>query len=325
MTASKDEHTGTLEVRAKIPFDQFYYEGGESDADTVKVEVESMRFSPNGKAEWIEDLHTFDDARIRGKKVIKDKKMTVRLQGIDAPELHYGTSHWFRQHWGAKAASELEKFVKPYVVDSATIDTYIYTMVEYPNDVFDIYARFVGDIILSKVNLNMNQWLVEKGWAFPTFYNSMTRQEISNLDAKNQVARQQSNGIWKGFANKLIPFDFDLQTSRKRDAERIDAATDNGDINLPKIFRRQVDYEVKKNSGSIDESSFVSYLKSRNDQCYLAKEFLEKRTNAQTRALYEFVDDENGNINFEPNELVFVENTSELLKDSFGNRIEEWI
>ena len=66
---------------------------------------------------WRDVSHTFDNAMIRGKKVIKNNKITIRLQGGDAPELHYETEpstdqdrdpdikhnwnySWFRQHRG---------------------------------------------------------------------------------------------------------------------------------------------------------------------------------------------------------------------------------
>jgi hypothetical protein len=38
-----------------------------------------------------------------------------------------------------------------------------------------------------------------------------------------------------------------LKTPTGRNAERIDAATENGDINLPELFRRQVDYSESYN------------------------------------------------------------------------------
>jgi endonuclease YncB( thermonuclease family) len=48
-----------------------------------------MRFNHNWNSAWHDVSHTFDDAKIRGKKVMKINKITIRLQGVDAPELHY--------------------------------------------------------------------------------------------------------------------------------------------------------------------------------------------------------------------------------------------
>jgi len=48
----------------------------------------------------------------------------------------------------------------------ATIDVLVTTRVSKPNDVFDKYGRFVGDLLLSDVT-NLNHWMLAAGWAFP--------------------------------------------------------------------------------------------------------------------------------------------------------------
>jgi hypothetical protein len=117
--------------------------------------------------------------------------------------------------------------------------------VDKPNDLFDKYARLVGDIIVKKGEKNVNQWLVEKGWALPTFYETMTAEEISLLDDKAKSADGSSRGIWKDYSKHLvIPFDFDLFTSKK--PPFVDPVSDKGKFMMPKIYRRQVNYEVNK-------------------------------------------------------------------------------
>ena len=336
--SNKIEHKGLLEVYGTIPFKQFYYQGGESDADTIKLQVESMRFSHDGSSAWHDVSHTFDDAKIRGKEVVKNNKITVRLQGVDAPEIHYETEprteqdrdpqvkqnwiyDWFRQHGGARAVYELEKFLKPWSV-SGSISAYVYTKVDYPNDVFDMYGRFIGDVVLTKDSKNVNLWLVEEGWAFPTYYNSMTKQEIQNIDAKAKTAADNSKGIWNGYSSKMVHFDFSLKTARGAGAIRINPDTDDADnLNLPKLFRRQVDYEVRKKAGEMN-GSFVQYLNTRKDKCFRTSEFLEG-TDPHTVYLDKLVE-EDGTIKFKPRDVVFVENNSQVLKDSNGNKIENW-
>jgi hypothetical protein len=93
----------------------------------------------------------------------------------------------------------------------------------------------------------VNLWLVEEGWAFPTYYNSMTIEEIHKIDAKAKTAADNSKGIWNGYSSEMVHFDFGLKTAKGAGANRIDHDTDDaGDLNLPKLFRRQVDYEVRK-------------------------------------------------------------------------------
>lgn len=160
-------------------------------------------------------MKVFDDAKIGKQKVIVNNKMKIRLQGIDAPELHLqidlrSFTHipqekrnkmWkrkFRQHWGARAVYQLGKFLKTKTnSDKNTIDAYAFSRVDKSNDVFDKYARFVGDVVLIKSKLNLNQWLVKQSWAYPDFYNSMTAKEISILGSMGNSAKKRNQVFGK--------------------------------------------------------------------------------------------------------------------------------
>src|SRR5229473_413427 len=85
---------GLLEVSGTIDLVQFW-PGGESDADTVKVLLSGanafkFRAQPGAPSKV---THAFDGATVKGKvskpTVDKQGRITIRLQGIDAPELHY--------------------------------------------------------------------------------------------------------------------------------------------------------------------------------------------------------------------------------------------
>ena len=85
-----------LRITGRIHLEQFW-PVGTSDADTSKIKVD---VTPGGFA-WAADgetfkvTHAFDNARVQGKSrdpIIKNGCITVRLQGIDAPELHYKAS-----------------------------------------------------------------------------------------------------------------------------------------------------------------------------------------------------------------------------------------
>ena len=273
------QYKRTLKVKGKIPYEKFYYQGGDSDADTVHVVVESMEFRRDDEELWFDVLDVFRDAKIRGENVIKKGNViNVRLQGVDAPELHVEIVHkkdekfppeqekkWkeltsgkrYRQHWGARAVKELEGFLKPYVL-AGNIDTYVLTKVDHPNDVFDTYGRFIGEIFIAKDDTNINHWLVENGWAFPTFYESMNEQEISSIDTRSQTAKKDSKGIWsqdKGYSDTLVDFNFTLYIPPNgKKVTRINSNTDKGLLNLPKIFRRQADYKIRTAVGVLDES-----------------------------------------------------------------------
>ncbi|WP_035358497.1 hypothetical protein [Edaphobacter aggregans] len=85
---------GLLEVDGSIDLSQFWPVGS-SDADTTRIRVDvtagAFRFRPNSGAPF-RVTHAFENAKVKGTATydaIKNGKVTVRLQGIDAPELHY--------------------------------------------------------------------------------------------------------------------------------------------------------------------------------------------------------------------------------------------
>ncbi len=86
--------TGLLVVEGTLDIQQFW-PVGESDADTTKVVVDvqagAFKFRAHPDAPF-QVTHAFDEAMVKGKATkpaIKNGKLTIRLQGIDAPELHY--------------------------------------------------------------------------------------------------------------------------------------------------------------------------------------------------------------------------------------------
>ena len=193
---------GLLVVQGTIDLAQFWSNGGESDGDTTHVAVKEVTF--NDKPTKI-----FDGAYVKGRgksDVIKKGAVTVRWQGIDSPELHYipqvkGThvaeAHNFRQHYGQAATRALLGLLKDLAGGAATIDARVTSQVHHPNDVFDTYGRMIGTVIVK--GRDLNHWMVEEGWAFPTFYSSMSAEEIIPLREAAQKAAMTKRGIWKEF------------------------------------------------------------------------------------------------------------------------------
>src|SRR5207248_5278701 len=137
-------------------------------------------------------------------------RVRVRLQGIDAPELHYQPSplgkslkaslatkvvdayralgHKYRQRWAESAALALLNFVSQS--GKSVIACTVTTLVNQPTNVFDTYARLVGDIWIEQQNVNL--WLVRQGWVYPSFYDSMKPNE------SNAVLKAWTTGKKKG-------------------------------------------------------------------------------------------------------------------------------
>jgi len=339
---------GLVQIYGTIDLNQFYYRAGLSDADTVKIEitVEAVKFRPEKGARWLESLQVFNEGFINGRPVVESDKIVVRLQGVDAPELHYSGSRdipenkmtaeqkrkWknaeFRQRWGARSTWELTTYLNKHekIRGSGFVEVYAFSRVDSPGDVFDIYGRFVGDIVIpaaERADRNVNQWLVREGWAFPTFYDSMIGDEISVLINKGKDAMHKSKGIWQNYCQVLVPFDFNL-TLPKKGKPLVDLFSDSGGLNLPKIFRRQVQFEVNHNADTTTETTLKRYLKNskKKDACYQTSEFMKKGTKAKKWTLDEFLDDQ-AKINAHPWELIFLEKPSQL-QDSNGNNIDAW-
>ena len=81
-------------------------------------------------------------------------------------------------------------------------------------------------------------------------------------------------------------------------------------VNLPKIFRRQVLYEVSKAAGITDQTSLRNYLETqKKDMCYTTTEFFNKGEESKKKMFATFID-QDGKINFAPRDLVFIEKES---------------
>src|SRR5262249_23203562 len=141
---------------------------GTSDGDTCHVAVD--RFEFNG-----EETSAFDGATLRRRPVIRNGRITVRWQGIDCPELHYGRRIWYRQHWGQAPPVQLASYLRERFAGTNELEVQVTTRVRTPNEVFDTFGRFIGDVVAG--GRNLNHWMLESGWAFPSLYESLQRDE----------------------------------------------------------------------------------------------------------------------------------------------------
>lgn len=332
--------TGCLEVKGTIDLAQFWPDG-EADADTTKVKVQvgrnAFRFRPDDDSPF-RVTHAFFGATVKGRvrkaPIDKHGRVTIRLQGIDAPELHYrpqapkldgkkptpaqrksfnAANANFRQPLAETATLALARYLAR--AGGPQVPCVVRTAVDDPSDVFDTYGRLVGDIYVrvGAEERHVNHWLAESGWAQPSLYASMSDVEITDLVLITRKARYGRAGVWKHVTSNVTRFDPQLVYRRHGPP---DPAADRGAVVFPKLFRRLATYRVCK-TAKLLRGSFDRYLQEHTDGCYERDDFLRQGTTAAThRRLDEFVS-AGGRLLVQPEALVFQESPS-MVVDAAG-------
>jgi len=343
------EAIGTLETGQFWPC-------GNSDGDTVKMTAQRFRYRRSGQAGW-KSSKVLWKAKVKGKgkpkRIVSDAGvLTIRLQGIDAPELHYPTSTLavikkddqtqaqrrkflevndnYRQCYGKTAAQQLHNLLAGS--SKATLRCIFRTKVDEPNDICDVYGRFVGDVIvqLGGKQININQWMLEVGHAFPAFYNSLEADEIEALIGLSKKGRQKAKSVWqcyKNNANDFSVFDFN-EVHDKSDREPEATAADCKAL-LPKFFRRFAAYQVNFASGMFG-GTFADYVvqHAKQDQYFDTKEFVDEGPLAAlARGLSALFDTAQFHstqvLAMRPEDMVFREASSTLI-DNNNQPVTKW-
>jgi endonuclease YncB( thermonuclease family) len=345
---------GTLRINGTIDIKQFWPTGS-SDADTTKIKLvvgkNSFEYRENENTIF-KPTSAFDDAISKGqgsKTVIftskKDgtKTITVRLQGVDAPELHYKAAplkksndisdearkefnkinEERRQHFAESSTLALANHLMQYADNNGIIKAVFVSRVDYPFEVVDTYGRFIGNIYVGNKK-DINIWLVENGWAIPTFYTSMFPDEIQMFLNAWKTGKIKSGRTGKSVTKNADTFDWTLIYRKPPVKIPFKTGDDKGKVIMPKIFRRQTAWMVSRKSGAVnDTTNLQSYLKKTPDQLVLLNDFLENGIHsAKVYSLHEFVSDHNRLLK-NPEELIFKEKPGTLVNPK-GKKIAVW-
>ncbi len=130
-------------------------------------------------------------------------------------------------------------------------------------------------------------WLASEGWVYPTYYSSMTVEEIAALDAAANKGKTK-NRTWKDYSTAINKFDKKL-VYRKHGP--IDAANDKGPVLMPKMLPAAgVVSDAERRPASALEQ-FAAFLGKSPDRCFLTKEFVaaDGPHGAEPRALHDFI------------------------------------
>jgi len=220
----------------------------------------------------------------------------------------------YRQFLAETATVRFERAMRSTINSGDSVPCIVQTAVDRPDEVFDTYGRFVGDIIVN--GRNMNTWLVRQGLAYPAFYNSMSRDEINTLINAANTAWNSNRPVWANLADYVGRLDWDLLYRRSSQQPVFNAANDVGLVVVPKLFRRLSAWEVNRYAGMVT-TGFWSYLEAKNDTCYLTQEFIDEPTAAPLYGLHDFIDHD-GFVTVWPEDLVFRESSSRLIGPGGG-------
>ena len=337
---------GLLRVTGELDVTQFW-PGGGSDADTIKVKVHSnsFEFSARPAQKPFQVTRAFEGATVKGRTkklaISSANQITIRLQGIDATELHYqallatpkklkdkgvklknnGTR--FRQFFGEKATTALHDLITKSKKN--IIKCEVTSAVDHPNEVFDTFGRFIGDIevTVGTKKVNINQRLVKDGWAFPTFYNSMSKDEITIIRQLAHAAKKAGKGLWKHLISQIGQLN--MGTTYRRPQDKPQPTADVGDVLMPKIFRRQVKFTVSQLNQLPNSTDFRQFLAAQTDKFVKTAAFLKNpkikpsKKNKNLSVLLRH----NGSFKTDPGDLIFFEAQSTLV-DAKNTPVTSW-
>ena len=297
---------GLLVASGTLDLDQFW-PNGTSDGDTVLVDV--ARFDFDGRS-----TRAFEGATLAGKPLLKNGRIKVRSQGIDCPELH---CRGYRQHWGEAPPVHLAAFLRDKAQGGASVPVQVTTRVRRPGDVFDMFGRFIGDVHVAGTNLN--HWMLAKGWAFPSLYDSLQQDEVI---AYLGAAANAQSPLLEDYTTDLRLWDPGCRPARRKARPRAyDEADDRGWVQYPKLFRRLVELRSHDPAGTRSLRGFLE-TQRHSERVFLTQDFLKDGTSTRTHPLAQFVDDGDRFL-AAPGALVFQEGPSTLHGED-GRRVLEW-
>ncbi|MGB8702211.1 MAG: thermonuclease family protein [Thermosynechococcaceae cyanobacterium] len=255
---------------------------------------------PDGDTLWLLDAEVVDDIRGIGAKVLADpqlntprqhamgevKRLKIRFQGIDTPEIHANGS---RQNYGFLALAKLEelggvKFRGQRGDRAVQVQCSVHN-----NSILDPNERVLGYVTLD--NLNVNVELVRLGYAFPYLYDSVSLAMQQRLRDYAEAAYTAEAGVWREYTSLPVDPLPELQQP----------IADFGPVNFPTFWRRWAEF-YKASRGGGTNARFIDWLKNTPDK----DKTLASAPN-QAKLLSDLIDPASNRLLVKPWEIVFKE------------------
>lgn len=223
-----------------------------------KPDGDSVRFSADRR-------ELFVGLRREYKSISTNGDFQLRLEGIDAPETHYGLEC---QPFGVLARDRLlallgfsdikhleEKVVgcEPDLVPGAVLTQGFdphgrpisYALLGEQPDLVDGTDLMVGVELLAQT---LNAQMIQQGFAYPLLYTSTPTAHRAWLRAQALEAREHKLGVWAADSSR----EFKL-------LDRTSICATTGSLIYPKFFRRSIDYLRQTGSGQY-RGDFAAWL-----------------------------------------------------------------
>lgn len=352
---------GLLKIHGDIRLEQFWPRGkSESDASKIKITLgdNAFEYKADGQENYKPTL-VFNEAYVpyqrKKQKIIKrGNQLLVRLEGVDAPELHYtlygptptkhptrrgnldvfdyesliqeSNSIEYRQPMAETAVYQLLTFLSKAAKSGQVPCTFICNA-NTPADACDKYGRLVGSmyIVVNKKEIHLNQWLLQNSLAFPALYNSMSIEMIKDFATITKPLLHGNTGVYKHYKTYIGVFDDELRYRPEIKAQEVKQILlqDKGHLIYPKLYRRWCIYNIYR-LARVQLGTFSDYLTVVDDKIYFTEEYLANKGDVKKlnqNSLAALV--QHNRFTQELNSIVFTKSPISL-KSKNGKNINEW-
>lgn len=357
---------GLVEIAGKVDVFQ-YWPHGPSDVDTLrfKPDLASAQYVTNGTSVNVgafferggifqPDDNNPGEERFRSiVRTAGGKSLSVRLQGIDAPETHYAPN--FREgmfdgdyaEWIAKHIARQKSYRQPYgklctdffatgvrallgigpynaTTPEVLVDAEVKILADGINGAVDVYGRVIGYVTLigNGQEIVLNDYALSHGFAFCSFYGTMAIDEMKRLAdifANHGTGGTQKSHLRSNLSRQLRDFEPDLWTTKSmRDTDRDDNGTDTFRSKCfdPKLFRRCIDWVGRREALS-DMTTLLDYMRLNDEEIVLLSDFIAAAGdwNKARKFTMGSLIAKNGEFSYKPGEVIFESRPVAIVND----------
>jgi hypothetical protein len=314
---------GHVEISGKVNAFQ-YWPHGSSDVDTLSFipDLSSAQYFDNGASTPVgafferggifqpDDNNPGSDKFRSILRKAGGKAFSIRIQGIDAPELHYSPN--YREgmfdgdygSWLAKYISRQNSYRQPYGKlcsdlfatavrtqlgigsfdpnkPEVIVDATVRLVADSINTAVDVYGRLIGYVTLSanSSHVILNDFALSQGFAFCSFYSNMTVDEMKRLSdvySSHGTGETPISQLRSNTSTHLRDFEPSLYTTKSmRDTDRDDNRANSFRSKCfdPKLFRRCIDWVGRREALS-ESISLLDYMRRNDEDIALINDFI---------------------------------------------------